>query len=98
MKNKIEQWLDAKTAGYRRLTPIKDVINDCLTELQPQWISVNDRLPANTDQYLTMDEKGINAVMTYSIQWGCFVVVAGTGSQATHWQPLPLLPSEELNQ
>ena len=42
MKDKIEQWLDAKTAGYRRLTPIKDVINDCLNDLQPQWVSVDN--------------------------------------------------------
>jgi hypothetical protein len=94
-KDKIKQCLLKR--NYHAGTERVRMIEQCFNDLQPQWVSVDDRLPANTDQYLTMDEKGIFAVMTYSIQWGCFVGVAGTGSQVTHWQPKPLPPSEELN-
>jgi hypothetical protein len=123
MKDKIEQWLDAKTAGYRMLTPIKDVINDCFNDLQPQWVSVDDRLPEvnqlsrwvrESDSVLVTDDKGSQCVAFYSNEFdgtnGGWVLPAqrfakigqhpdfNISQYITHWQPLPLPPSEELNQ
>ena len=62
--------------------------------LSNEWVSVDDRLPTNTGQYLVIDKKGTRDVMTYSISWGCFVVVASEVEAVTHWQPLPLPPKE----
>ena len=61
MKDKIEQWLDAKTAGYRMLTPIKDVINDCFNDLQPQWVSVDECQDSFELWYEVENSMGIKA-------------------------------------
>jgi hypothetical protein len=101
MKDKIEQWLDAKTAGYRRLTPIKDVINDCLTELQPQWVSVDD-LPSKSCHVWANHMHKVRIIKFYydTFDWS-YNGEDIHGIDFTHYmiinEPLPLPPAEELS-
>ncbi len=72
--------------------------------LQPQWISVKDRLPDadEGDDFLAVSKNGNFVFEAYFVRdcgrgknlWhdGC-----GNFYEVTHWMPLPELPKEEYN-
>jgi hypothetical protein len=57
-----------------------------------QWVSVNDRLPEETKQYLTYDGGyDLIDVVSYYVdcgKWNCSYKI-------THWMPLPPKPEGE---
>tara|TARA_R110000851_G_scaffold93757_1_gene204133 strand:+ start:182 stop:529 length:348 start_codon:yes stop_codon:yes gene_type:complete len=112
MKDKIEQYLASKgheftgTIGangtYGTHDYFVDLIQQCLNELQPQWVSVDDRLPKEKVEVLFR-------VKWQGIKWclktgwiknqtdGILIVIPADrslkGREVTHWQSLPLPPS-----
>jgi len=58
-----------------------------------EWISVNDRLPANNGDYLSF-ARGNYYVVEWSEFWGVFYQSDGplNHSDITHWMPLPEPP------
>ena len=95
------------------------LIEQCFSDLQPQWVSVDDRLPEviqvsrwvrESDSVLLIDDKGSQCVAFYSNEFdgtnGGWVLPTqrfakigqhpdfNISQDITHWQPLPLPPSE----
>ena len=65
-----------------------------------EWISVEDRLPDETDDVLLYDSQmGVfSGRISYVISHGYFNITHTTGhtaNGATHWMPLPEPPKEE---
>ena len=72
------------------------------------WIDVNEKQPNNSDAVLAVtdnnefvvasfidgewepNEKAIGVITEYA----CFAIIKG---DITHWQPLPLLPDQEMH-
>ena len=103
MKGNITSWI-CEQGGLlqtKEYTPddLVSLITQCFNDLQPQWVSVDDRLP----------ESGANncvSVGSYDVDFtGCayhrngdwFASSSNTlipSHTITHWQPMPLPPSE----
>lgn len=119
-KQSIKQWLVSKGHEFTGTIRSNDtygnpdylinLINQCFTELQPQWVSVDDRLPDRNEcidiwghlsaGYNQGDESRICDVFynhTNNYWWHYNddqVVQIVKGFNVTHWQSLPLPPSE----
>lgn len=68
----------------------------------PQWISVKERLPDESGDYLTFRKSGICAVLGYSAKYHAFNSCDNLPKSAlkyrikvTHWMPLPQPPEED---
>ena len=64
-----------------------------------EWISVKDRLPEKSGDYLAFTEKGIFIVLSYSEMHRAFNAYDWceniTPIRCTHWMPLPDAPEVE---
>ena len=72
--------------------------NDALKALenQPKWISVEERLPEESDAYITWSAYG-RKVLVYHAKlktWGS-VWIGEFDIPVTHWMPLPEPPKED---
>lgn len=79
-----------------------DVIEDMPTiDLAPKWISVNDRLPADSKKILVVNGHGyisISALWRKDGSKWTWIDSAGHFNHVndiTHWMPLPEPPKEE---
>ncbi len=66
--------------------------------MKSEWISVEDRVPKNTNDVLVINEEGRMAVSCYFLSRDMYVWEQrddqiGLGN-VTHWIPLPLPPSD----
>ena len=66
-----------------------------IVKIHSDWISVDDRLPSDNEEVLTYWSDG-DVVIAYFIK-GKFSFSDCHGEIITHWQPLPLPPSEVQN-
>ena len=78
------------TAQKKTLKRLREKIN-----AQPQWISVDDRLPEDK-QYVNFANSKTGEVLTgrWVGGWGFMVEYSCRQSDITHWQPLPDSPKE----
>ena len=67
-----------------------------------KWISVKERLPDESGDYLTLRKSGICAVLGYSAKYHAFNSCDNLPKSSlkyrikvTHWMPLPAAPKEE---
>ena len=64
-----------------------------------EWISVKDRLPKESGDYLAYCGNGYIGLMSYSTQYKLFNTFDGCGTKhaiaVTHWMPLPEAPKGE---
>lgn len=68
--------------------------------LAPQWISVKERLPEKSGDYLVTTYNGNRTCLPYSSKNRAFNSFDGNTDHVldipcTHWMPLPELPKEE---
>ena len=68
-------------------------------DLAPQWISVKDRLPEKSGDYLVTTYNGSRTCLPYSSKNRAFNSFDGNTDhgldiQCTHWMPLPEPPKE----
>lgn len=59
----------------------------------PQWISVDERLPEKTDQYLTIDKFNFARIDEFELDFGW--VDYWDSKLITHWMPVPDCPCRE---
>lgn len=61
-----------------------------------EWISVDDRLPAEEVDVLVFGKRGVMIGYTvagvFGGQWASFETEEATKFDVTHWMPLPELP------
>ena len=65
-----------------------------------QWISVKDRLPDESEEYLVFSKRGYRSVLDYSTRHKEFNAKDTEKEplhaiEVTHWMPLPEPPKEE---
>ena len=68
-----------------------------------QWVSVNDRLPEESGEYLVYMESGYVIILDYSVNYKAFNAfdwfsnadVIEYALPVTHWMPLPPSPEGE---
>ena len=61
---------------------------------QPQWISVQEKLPEKNDKVLAFTLSGKYAVARYDQRRQCWI--AAGNLTVTHWMPLPDVPEVEV--
>jgi hypothetical protein len=92
-KEQIKEWLLSRSTPENEILPLMvDVIHDCVKDLAPKWVSVDDELPNDGEEVLMYMNDG--AVMSdikchsgrYSNKYGF------ERSRVTHWMPLPEPP------
>lgn len=64
--------------------------NDVEYARPPQWISVDERLPEKTDQYLTIDKFNFARIDEFELGFGW--VDYWDSKLITHWMPVPARP------
>ena len=88
--------LQVATAENRMLWEIISAIENAPTLTPPnEWVSVEERLPAPTENLvLVYDCTGVNmAWYSYAMGWKYRTGLPGV--EITHWMPLPEPPKEE---
>ena len=64
---------------------------ELLKEQQPQWISVDDRLPdKQPDEYLVVNAHNVETAICLDNRW----ITPRRVTKITHWMPLPEPPEE----
>ena len=104
----VEGCIDCSKCPYGYVAKCKDVLHaDALALIQrpeaaqPQWISVEDRLPERGFKVLTVNGHGyirIFALWKRTEREWCWINDAGHFNHCndiTHWMPLPEAPKEE---
>jgi hypothetical protein len=98
MKDKIEQWLEENDIWYGHGSKsLANYMTECLTELQPQWVSVDDRLPESGAANCVLITRGGTVGHGYKVFGGWRIAASNdfyNDSRVTHWQEKPLPPSE----
>ena len=63
-----------------------------LEALQPQWVSVEDRLPEEFGRYLIYFDADFTTSDISTAEWLLVWVIPDDDIKVTHWQPLPTPP------
>ena len=75
---------------------VEDVLKAAAVDAGPKWISVEDKLPEKSGDYLAFTEKGIFMVLSYSEIHRAFNAYDWCENISpiccTHWMPLPEVP------
>ena len=86
---------------------IKDTVEEVIALLKAKdinvptpWISVKDRLPDESEEYLVFSKRGYRSVLDYSTRHKEFNAKDTDKKplhaiEVTHWMPLPEPPKEE---
>jgi len=97
-KQKIREWL---VENYNKLADMEtaDII-DQYTKDQSAWVSVNDRLPEQHQNVISCGKDGrrFNSIFRSTNGGGYLfscVLSVHDHDNVTHWQPLPLPPTQE---
>ena len=95
-KQDINQWLDSQYLNHPQADSksvnfdkefMLAMIEQCFTDLSPEWISVNDRLPETHHEYIVYDGSDIYECLLLNTKWNTLGI-------ATHWMNKPRPPSE----
>ena len=104
MKAEIKAWLDVNLSGHEidaieygiGLNRVSEIIEECMADIGPKWISANDKWPEEEAGILMAAKSG----KIYSGK-GCVFNretkqrITGNGFVSdyyTHWMPLPKAP------
>lgn len=92
-KQKIEQWCNDRPAVQLccDLT-LSEMIQSCVNDLAPQWVSVSERLPEDNQQVVMFMEGG-SVDSDLDVHTGIYSNKYGfERSRVTHWRLLPAAP------
>ena len=89
-------WEDCEKIGCKRtkvpVTLLLDTLN--LLKEQPQWISVEDRLPDKQPcEYLVVNANNVETAICLDNRW----ITPRRVTKITHWMPLPEPPEVKQN-
>lgn len=95
-----EKWCDIEERNKERFSKLHEEIADLekqLSESQPQWISVEDRLPEENGTYLIAVKGSYASHFTgFDIESNEFCDNVFRKSDVTHWMPLPEPPKPKV--
>ena len=102
----LQEKIQKKAEGFGKLAPV--FLEGAEFALNNQWISVNDDLPCNHEEFIVVNDGDIitKSVYTFSdffgfttnymekrgSEWCWFLSFKGS---ITHWFPIPELPKEK---
>ena len=89
----VDACINCPVGGCQGVTGIMNRLADAIEELsKPRWISVTERLPEKSGDYLVFDD----CRNLYVNEWHCLLKKwQYDDSRITHWMPLPEPPKEE---
>lgn len=90
MEDLIKQLRETPSRNKRELL---DKAADAIEELSQRWISVHDRLPEMSGEYLVATVTGYVGVRHFYVTWPR----SFQADTVTHWMPLPEPPEKALN-
>ena len=103
--DKLKEIAKVAERGYHEVLNhyLYDTAVDPNTTVDSKWISVKDRLPEESGNYLTYKSNSFMAVLTYSAKYKLFnawdwlskETCIRNATKVTHWMPLPEEPGKE---